>query len=197
MPETDFLKPDLRDAEILYYPNFLKSELAWDFFNQLLEEVPWIQDDIKIFGKVYAQPRLTAFYADNKNTYSYSGITMTPLQFTPALREIKDKIESESGDEFTSCLLNLYRSGKDSNGWHADDEKELGINPVIASVSLGANRLFKMKHRHNKDLKFDLILEHGSLLVMKGATQHFWLHQLPKTKKSIGERINLTFRYIK
>ena len=197
IPKTEVIKPGLKDADILYYPNFLETESAWELYNELLEGVPWIQDDIKVFGKIYAQPRLTAFYADNKNTYSYSGITMKPLQFTDPLIILKNKIEKLSGHQFTSCLLNLYRDGQDSNGWHADNEKELGTNPVIASVSLGGKRLFKMKHRSIKGLKYDLQLEHGSLLLMKGSTQHFWLHQIPKTKKEVEKRINLTFRYIK
>ena len=106
-------------------------------------------------------------------------------------------IENSGFLEFTSCLLNLYRDGQDSNGWHADNEKELGINPVIASLSFGAERMFHMKHRRDRNQKLKLKLEHGSLLVMRGSLQHHWLHQIPKTKKTVGERINLTFRNIK
>ncbi len=195
--ETGYLRPELKDADILYHPNFFTKEEEFRLFKKLKKETPWIQDDIKVFGKIYKQPRLTAFYANNQNTYTYSGITMQPLPFTDTLLEIKTKIESYCEDRFSSCLINLYRDGRDSNGWHADNEKELGRNPVIASVSFGAPRLFKMKHRYDKSLKFDMVLEPGSLLLMKGTTQQFWLHQIPKTKKMIDPRINLTFRYIK
>ena len=121
---------------------------------------------------------------------------MIPKAFTKELLHIKAKVESVIDTNFTTCLLNLYRDGQDSNGWHADNEKELGINPIIASVSFGAERLFKLKHRKDKTLKKDLVLQHGSLLIMKGETQHKWLHQIPKTKKKTGERINLTFQFI-
>ena len=122
---------------------------------------------------------------------------MHPTLFTPTLFEIKSKIEKQINLNFTSCLLNLYRDGNDSNGWHADNEKELGLNPTIASLSFGAERIFQMKHRNSKKEKVKINLTNGSLLVMKGRTQHHWLHQIPKTKKEVGERINLTFRIIK
>jgi alkylated DNA repair dioxygenase AlkB len=187
----------LKDAEILYDKNFLTIDEATTYFNVLRKETDWQQDRIKVFGKVYDQPRLTALFANNKNPYSYSNITMYPTPFSPVLLEIKSKIEKKINQTFTTCLLNLYRNGQDSNGWHADNEKELGKNPIIASVSLGADRFFHMKHRTEKTQKLKLNLTHGSLLVMSGPTQHHWLHQIPKTKKNIGERINLTFRIIK
>ncbi|MDG1777934.1 MAG: alpha-ketoglutarate-dependent dioxygenase AlkB [Flavobacteriaceae bacterium] len=187
----------LKDAEILYDKNFLTIDEATTYFNVLRKETDWQQDRIKVFGKVYDQPRLTALFANNKNPYSYSNITMYPTPFSPILLEIKSKIEKKINQTFTTCLLNLYRNGQDSNGWHADNEKELGKNPIIASVSLGADRFFHMKHRTDKTQKLKLNLTHGSLLVMSGPTQHHWLHQIPKTKKNIGERINLTFRIIK
>ena len=121
---------------------------------------------------------------------------MTPHGFTKELLDIKTKVETVINTQFTTCLLNLYRNGQDSNGWHADNEIELGLNPIIASVSFGSERLFKLKHRHDKSLKKDLILHDGSLLLMKDETQHHWLHQIPKTKKVVGNRINLTFRVI-
>ena len=122
---------------------------------------------------------------------------MHPIIFTPTLFDIKSKIEKRLNSQFTSCLLNLYRNGQDSNGWHADNEKELGLNPVIASLSLGAERVFHMKHRNDKKEKLKINLTNGSLLVMRGKTQHHWLHQIPKTRKKVEERINLTFRIIK
>lgn len=187
---------DLPDSDIYYLPSFFSKKEADHYFNQLLNTIKWQQDYIRVFGKIYKQPRLTSLYANNQESYSYSNITMTPNRFTSELLKIKSKVETVCDKSFTSCLLNLYRDGQDSNGWHADNEKELGINPVIASVSFGAERIFKLKHRTNKDLKKDLILQHGSLLVMQGETQHNWLHQIPKTKKKIGKRINLTYRIV-
>lgn len=184
-------------AYIEYYPDFFNKDLANHYFDLLKQETPWQQDNIKVFGKTYLQPRLTAFYANNSKSYTYSNITMQPLVFSKILTTIKKQVETACNLSFTSCLLNLYRDGKDSNGWHADDEKALGKNPVIASVSFGEERWFHLKHKKEKDLKTKLLLEHGSLLVMKGETQHQWLHQIPKTKKIIAPRINLTFRNIK
>ncbi len=187
----------LPDSDINYFPNFLNFKKADSHFESLRKNVIWQLDDITIFGKTYAQPRLTALFGNNGKPYSYSNITMQPHEFTSELLEIKTKIEDKSGVVFTTCLLNLYRDGNDSNGWHADNEKELGKNPVIASLTLGQERFFHLKHRTRKELKHKLLLEHGSLLVMQGETQHHWLHQIAKTKKPIGERINLTFRVIK
>lgn len=187
---------NLKDGEVTYYPNFFNTNEANLYLDILSKKLDWKQDDITIFGKTYLQPRLTAFYAENLNTYKYSNITMKPHSFKDELLEIKEKIETKLRIKFTSCLANLYRDGKDSNGWHADDEKELGKNPTIASVSFGAERIFHFKHKKDSALKSKLVLEHGSLLLMQGATQHNWLHQIPKTKKQIGKRINLTFRII-
>jgi len=187
----------LPDAEVSYHPNFLEASYASEVFQTLLHETDWQQDNIKVFGKVYQQPRLTALYGEENKSYSYSNITMFPKQLTPLLKEIKTKVETIANINFTTVLLNLYRDGADSNGWHSDNEKELGKNPIIASVSLGAKRNFKLKHRTQKELKCNLFLEHGSLLLMRGETQHHWLHALPKSKKITEPRINLTFRIIK
>ncbi|WP_396637222.1 alpha-ketoglutarate-dependent dioxygenase AlkB family protein [Maribacter sp. R77961] len=186
----------LPDSTISYYPKFITHEKATEYFNVFRDTIAWQQDDIKVFGKVYAQPRLTALYANNEMPYSYSNITMTPHLFTEELLTLKKKIEGIAECKFTTCLLNLYRDGKDSNGWHADNEKELGENPIIASISLGAERFFHLKHNTDPELKQKILLEHGSLLLMRGKTQHFWKHQIPKTAKPIPERINLTFRII-
>lgn len=186
----------LADSDIWYFPAFLDSAEASNYFKILRHETLWQQDDIKVFGKTYPQPRLTALYANNNKPYRYSNITMYPQRFTALLEQLKTAIDQIAGVSFSTCLLNLYRDGRDSNGWHADNEKELGTNPVIASLSLGEARSFHLKHRENKELKHKMILEHGSLLLMKGATQHHWLHQIPKTSRQIGERINLTFRVI-
>lgn len=187
----------LKDGSIFYDPCFFDNKEADHYFEVLRNDIKWQQDDIKIFGKIYPQPRLTALYANNNKSYSYSNIKMQPITFTPTLFDIKSKIEKRLNSQFTSCLLNLYRNGQDSNGWHADNEKELGLNPVIASLSLGAERVFHMKHRNDKKEKLKINLTNGSLLVMRGKTQHHWLHQIPKTRKKVEERINLTFRIIK
>ena len=193
---TKNLNLNLPDADVRYYPNFLGAKNADSYFTIFRKSIVWQQDDIKVFGKVHPQPRLTALYSSNNKPYSYSNITMHPKAFGPELLQLKEKIEGLAQCEFTTCLLNLYRNGRDSNGWHADDEKELGQNPIIASVSLGAERFFHLKH-NTRPNKLKLLLEHGSLLLMKGETQHFWKHQIPKTARNVGERINLTFRIIK
>jgi alkylated DNA repair dioxygenase AlkB len=187
---------DLPNAELIYIENFYDTSKADHYFDSLKKTVNWQQDDITIFGKTYKQPRLTALYANNSKPYSYSNITMEPSVYTSELQQIKQDIEKKVDHEFTSVLLNLYRDGNDSNGWHADNEKELGINPVIASLSLGESRPFHFKHRELKEERHKINLNHGSLLVMRGAMQHHWLHQIAKTKKEINERINLTFRTI-
>ena len=194
---SEIIKLPLQDAEIEYHPQFFGLEEANALFDALYQHTPWIEEDIRVYGKIYKQPRLTAFFANNQKTYGYSNISMTPQPFTPLLNAIKTKVEAATQTEFSSCLLNLYRDGQDSNGWHADDEKELGINPVIASVSLGAERAFHLKHKKIKILKHKLKLQNGSLLLMKNETQHHWLHQIPKTKKPLDKRINLTFRLLK
>ena len=191
------IKYNLQDADLEYYPDFFKSEIANDLFEKLKNEIPWQQDDIMVYGKTYAQPRLTALFGNEGKPYGYSNIIMQPHNWSPLMMFIKTEIESVCNENFTTVLLNKYRDGRDSNGWHADNEKELGRNPIIASVSFGAERVFQMKHNTIKDFKQNIVLEHGSLLIMSGTTQHFWKHQIPKTAKPIGERINLTFRIIK
>lgn len=185
---------NLPNAELIYTENFYDTAKADYYFDILKKTIDWQQDDITIYGKTYKQPRLTALYANNSKPYSYSNITMQPTIFTSELQQIKLDLEQEINHKFTSVLLNLYRNGNDSNGWHADDETELGKNPVIASLSLGATRPFHFKHRDIKDERHKINLTHGSLLIMRGEMQHYWLHQIAKTKKNIGERINLTFR---
>ncbi len=186
----------LSEAKLLYAESFLSEAEAREIFYQLRHETPWRSDKITVFGKTYDQPRLTALYATNQKTYSYSGIEMKPLLFTPLIASLAKKIYEISGIQFTTCLLNLYRNGQDSNGWHADDEKELGKNPPIASLSFGATRKFKLRKKNDHQQKLDIDLQSGSLLLMLDETQHKWQHQVPKTKKQVGERINLTFRII-
>ena len=191
------IKLALPDANITYYSSFFSPKESSEYFQILLNEIEWQEDDIKVFGKTYKQPRLTALYGMNNASYRYSGITMFPKPFNSILKEIKTKIEEITEIKFTTVLLNFYRDGSDSNGWHSDDEKELGENPVIASISLGAERTFRLRHKKDKTQKKNLILQHGSLLIMKGETQHHWQHCIPKSKKDIKPRINLTFRVIK
>ena len=193
---NEFIKLPLKNANVLYLEQFYNSETSNILFNTLRKEIQWQQDDIKLFGKTYKQPRLTALYAENEKPYSYSNITMYPESFFKELEQVKSDIEEKIAHKFTTCLANLYRTGNDSNGWHSDNEKELGHNPVIASLSLGATRSFQLKHKTDSSQRFNIELPSGSLLIMKGTTQEFWKHQIPKTKKHVGERINLTFRTI-
>ena len=185
------------DADIEYYPTFFESNRADEFFEKLKNEIPWQQDNITVFGKMHPQPRLTALFGNEGKPYSYSNIVMQPNTWNPLLLFIKNEIEEICQENFTTVLLNYYRDGKDSNGWHADNEKELGRNPVIVSVSFGSERSFHLQHNTIKEQKLKINLEHGSLLIMKGTTQHYWKHQIPKTAAAIGSRINLTFRIIK
>ncbi|WP_025743920.1 alpha-ketoglutarate-dependent dioxygenase AlkB family protein [Aquimarina pacifica] len=187
---------DMPDATVAYYPNFFDATKSNQLFETLLKTINWQQDKITVYGKTFPQPRLTALYGNNNKPYTYSNITMTPELFTKELIWIKKEIEKVCAVNFTTCLLNLYRNGQDSNGWHADNEKELGKEPYIASLSFGERRWFHFKHKENVDQKLKIALNPGSLLVMKGKTQEYWLHQIPKTQKKIGPRINITFRII-
>ena len=186
----------IKDGEIEYYEEFLKAEKANAYLNKFLKLDSWRHDKIKLFGREIYQPRLTALFGESGKNYTYSGLEMIPETFTKELIEIKDQCEEISHTSYNVCLANLYRDGKDSMGWHSDDEKELGKHPIIASVSLGAERIFHLKHKKDKTARHKIRLQHGSLLIMKGTTQEFWKHQLPKTQQSIGPRINLTFRKI-
>ena len=187
----------LPDAEVSFIDGFFSEAQANHLFEQLIGTTSWQQDTITIYGKKHLVPRLTAWYGDADKPYAYSGIKMNPEPWTIALNEIKRKVEAEAATTFTSVLLNYYRNGQDSMGWHRDNEKELGQNPVIASVSFGQTRPFHLRHKFKKDLpKLIIPLTHGSLLIMKDATQHFWEHQVPKSAKTLAPRINLTFRKI-
>ena len=188
--------PNLTNGELHYYPAFLNAKEAANLYHELYNTTPWQEDTITVFGKTYDQPRLTALYAIDPTPYTYSNITMHPHPMTKSLLDLIHKISDVKAHDFNAVLLNLYRDGKDSNGWHADNEKELGKNPVIASISLGEQRYFHLKHRTLKDQRLKIKLKHGSLLIMGGEMQHYWLHQVPKTTKFISPRINLTFRKI-
>ena len=187
---------DLPDAVFEYYPNFFTKEKADELYNSLNKNTPWQQDTITVYGKSHQQPRLTALYGNEGKPYKYSNIVMKPHSWNPTLIHIKELVEEKANQNFTTVLLNLYRNERDSNGWHADNEKELGRNPIIASLSLGEERTFQLKHNTIKDAKQNIILKHGSLLLMKEGSQIHYKHQIPKTTSSKKSRINLTFRTI-
>jgi alkylated DNA repair dioxygenase AlkB len=186
----------MSDAEVVFYPNFFNQEESNGLFDELANSIAWQQQTIKLYARTLKLPRLTAWYGDEGKYYTYSGITANPRAWTPTLWQIKQRIEPLSGVIFNSVLLNYYRSKRDSVSWHSDDEPELGTNPVIGSVSFGATRRFQLKHKENPDQKETVELTHGSLLLMSGPTQHYWLHQIPKSTKCSVGRINLTFRII-
>ena len=179
-----------------YVKNYFNEEESAYFFKSLKDKIKWKQDYIKFFGKSHPLPRLTAWYGDRNKTYTYSGIPMTPNLWNTELLEIKKKVDQYAKINFNSVLLNYYRSGNDSVSWHNDDEKELGDQPIIGSVSFGGIRKFRLRNKKNKKMIHNIELENGSLLIMSGLTQKYWEHEIPKTKKKVEERINLTFRSI-
>jgi len=187
----------LQDAEIYYLRELPLAQTAEGLMTQLIDEVPWRAENIVVWGKTFLQPRLTAWYGDNGANYSYSGIHLDPLPWTHTLIDIKNRVETLAGIDFNSVLLNYYRDHHDSMGLHSDDEPELGRRLVIASVSLGEERTFLLKHKSRRDLKsVRLQLASGSLLLMKGETQHYWKHGIEKETRPCGPRVNLNFRRI-
>ncbi len=182
-------------ATIDWFPDFLSAEEAKTLFERLERETPWQGGTIKLFGKTHAIPRLECYYSQNGESYSYSGRNLSVFPLPDYLKTLLDRVQRVSDQAFNAVLLNYYRNERDSNGWHADDEKELGLNPVIASVSLGATRVFQCKHK-TQALRKNLELTHGSLLIMGGEMQHYWKHQIAKSPQVLGPRINLTFRTI-
>lgn len=187
---------DLPDAIFEYYPNFFTQEKADELYKLLLENTPWQQDTITVYGKNHLQPRLTALYGNEGKPYKYSNIVMNPHPWNTTLIYMKELVEEKANHNFTTVLLNQYRNEKDSNGWHADNEKELGRDPIIASISLGDERSFQLKHNTKKEIKQSLLLKHGSLILMKEGSQIHYKHQIPKASKPKNTRINLTFRTI-
>ena len=189
---------EMPDCDLLWIREFFDLPQSDDYFQTLLTRIEWRQDAIKRGRKGVQLPRLTAWYGNSGKNYSYSGIRMKPLPWSTPLLSIKRAVDAEAGVKFNSVLLNLYRNERDSVAWHSDDEPELGKNPIIASVSFGATRRFVLKHKNEKRLpKIEMELSHGSLLLMRGPTQHHWVHAIPKSKRPIGPRINLTFRIIR
>lgn len=182
-------------GRLLFQAPWLDEHEADDLFAALARDVPWQEQAITLFGRRILQPRLTAFFGDPCAVYTYSGLTMTPLAWTAPLSDIRVRVERFANVPFNAVLLNYYRDGRDSMGMHADDEPELGKDPLIASLSLGATRRFVLLPRKGKDGAVELQLSHGSLLVMAGTTQHHYRHGLPK-QRGAGARINLTFRRV-
>jgi alkylated DNA repair dioxygenase AlkB len=187
----------MQDAEVYYLRELALAQSAEPVMKQLIDEIPWRAENIVVRGKTYPQPRLTAWYGDSGANYTYSGILLEPLPWTDALIDIKNRVEEIAGTDFNSVLLNYYRNHRDSMGLHSDDEPELGRRPTIASLSLGEERTFILKHKTRKALgSVRIKLASGSLLLMKGETQHCWKHGIEKEKRPCGPRVNLTFRRI-
>lgn len=183
-------------GQLTYIKQFIKTEKAWHYFDLFKANFPWQQGRLNMFGKQVLTPRLECYYSDQNKDYSYSGQKLQRNDWTNELKELLGILKKEYQLKLNACLVNYYRDGQDKVGWHADDEASLGKNPTIASISLGASRTFQIKH-NDKDEKHQILLEHGSLLIMKGDFQHHWKHQIPKETRVLHPRINLTFRSIK
>ena len=184
------------DLDVSVHRAAIAAADADALFTALLAEVPWEQHDIVMFGRKSPVPRLEAWIGDPGLHYTYSGITQHPKPWTPAVQRVRDIAATVAGGSFNSVLVNRYRSGADGVAWHADDEPELGPEPLIASVSFGATRTFQFRRRDDPKERRSLELHHGDIIVMRGPTQRAWLHQIPKTASVVGERLNLTFRTI-
>jgi alkylated DNA repair dioxygenase AlkB len=187
---------DFAPGRLDWRPEALAKSIARAWFAGLMSGVEWRQEKLQLFGQLHTVPRLVAWYGDTDAIYRYSGVSHDPLAWTPLLQEVRAWVARETGYAFNSALLNLYRDGADGMGWHADDEPELGHEPVIASLSLGATRRMRFRRRDQHTDTRALNLSDGSLLVMSGATQHAWQHQISKTRRAVGPRINLTFRQV-
>lgn len=205
---SGFEEFNFEGGSVLFNSSFIGHEKSIELFRTLNENVSWGQQQLKMYGKIYDIPRLTAWYGDSGTGYKYSGIMNEPLPWIPVLDDLKNKIESACADwdfdnainsmnaKFNSLLINKYRDGNDKVSWHCDDEKEFGINPVIASLSLGATRKFQVRSLDDKTDKKEFLLNSGSLIIMKGAFQHNWEHQIPLQKTVSAPRLNLTFRKV-
>ena len=188
---------DLVDAEVSHYPGFLRDAERQSIFDQLRDTTPWEQHVVRLFGRSHPAPRLSAWYGDPGATYTYSGLQLSPQPWTPLLDQLRQRVSTLTSKPFNSALLNYYRDGSDGMGWHSDDEPELGRDPCIASLSLGSERRFLLRHKTQSNLPTSqYLLGDGDLLIMQGKTQHYWKHQIPKTRRPVGPRINITFRYV-
>lgn len=191
--QTKNLLPN--DGTVNYYGKLMAHKQANEYYNSLLSNIEWRNDIAIIFGKKIITKRKVAWYGEKQFEYTYSNNTKLALSWTKELLELKELVEQKTNEAFNSCLLNLYHTGEEGMAWHSDGEKDLKKNGAIASLSFGAERKFAFKHKSTKET-VSLVLEHGSLLVMKGETQTNWLHRLPPTKKIFKPRVNLTFRTI-
>lgn len=194
MTGEGFVKTLPPGGRLEYSPHWLERPGADDLLGTLLREIDWESRTIRMFGRTFAQPRLLCFMGDAGIRYRYSGDEYLACTWHPEVRALRARLARSTGERYNSVLLNFYRDGADSMGWHADDEPELGPDPTIASVSLGAERRFVLRRRTDHGCKFEIAPAHGSLLLMAGALQHHWQHALPKTRRPVGARINLTFR---
>lgn len=186
----------LKDGTLTCAADFLAEDEADLCLRTLLDELDWRQDQIRLFGRQHRIPRLQCFQGEPGIQYTYSSLTLQAQPWHPSVFNLKTKIESLLGHPFNSVLMNLYRDGADSMGWHSDDETELGKNPAIASLSLGQQRRFLLRRKDNRQERVEFLLAHGSLILMAGPLQHFWQHSVPRTQKPCNSRINLTFRKV-
>ncbi|WP_374438052.1 alpha-ketoglutarate-dependent dioxygenase AlkB family protein [Pseudomonas panipatensis] len=186
----------LANAELRLIAPWCDAATAADWFARLLAQTPWEQPSVRLHGRDYAVPRLVAWYGDAEASYRYSGLVHRPLPWTPLLAEIRRRVQESVGQPLNGVLLNYYRDGQDSMGWHSDDEPELGRNPLVVSLNLGGTRRLDLRRKGHGAIEHSLQLESGSLLVMAGATQHYWQHQVAKTRRPVAPRLNLTFRLV-
>lgn len=191
----DSIDLQLADATLHWSPDFIEAPEAGRLHATLVEEIPWEQHQVRIMGRLLDCPRLSCWIGDPGTAYVYARVRFEPQPWTPTLAQLRERVSAAAGVRFNSVLANRYRDGRDAMGWHADDEPELGPDPVIASLSFGTTRRFAMKHRMSGERR-NLDLTPGSLLVMAGTTQRHWVHALPRTARPVGERINLTFRVV-
>jgi alkylated DNA repair dioxygenase AlkB len=194
MDITERVDLGLAGASLTYVPRLFDPEDVEPLLQEALETTPWRQESVLVYGRRHPQPRLTAWFADDGAGYTYSGLTLPTSSWTRCLGQIRGAVERVTGIRFPAALANLYRDGRDSVSWHADDEPELGPTPVIASVTLGAARPFQLRRRDDRAVRREIVLASGSLLVMAGETQRNWVHQIPKTTRQVGPRVNVTFR---
>ena len=194
LPQFELI--ELPDAVLHWYPEALDIDQARYWFERLLKEIQWREEQLHMFGRKVTAPRLLAWYGDPGAHYRYSGVDHQPLDWTPTLAPIRSWIQQISNSPFNAVLANRYRNGYDCMGWHSDDETELGKQPIVASLSLGASRVMRFRRRSDHRQTYRLELSPGSLLIMRGATQQYWQHCITRTRKPTAERINLTFRLV-
>ncbi len=187
---------ELPDANLCYLPQWVASDVAYQWLDELSQRTPWSQPQIRIYGRTHSVPRLVAWYGEPEARYRYSGLLHEPLPWTPLLHEIRQRVQRQVGQTLNGVLLNLYRDGEDAMGWHSDDEPELGQRPLVVSLNLGATRRFDFRRKGGSRIEHSIELEHGSLLVMSGPTQHYWQHQIARSRQVTEPRLNLTFRQI-